>query len=99
MLRRHGHALVEETPAPRYANDRLYGAHRFGLDPALVVEYHRGQYYDRILLRTRAAADQVTARVKHGTVEGGLLKGMILGRQVQRPDPDRQEAVFIEVYV
>lgn len=99
MLRRHGHALVEQTPPPRYANDRLYGAHRFGLDPALVVEYHRSQYYDRILVRTWAAADQVTAKVKHDTIKGGLLKGMILGRQVQRPDPDRHEATFIEVYV
>jgi len=90
MLKRHGHALVHDNPPPppqpKYANEVLYAAQRFGLDPANVVWYNCGTCYDRIGVRTKADADKVSAKVKGSTANGGMLDGMPLGGQSRHND-------------
>jgi hypothetical protein len=59
---------------------------RFGIDPADVVWYHSGICYNRIVVKTKAAADKVTQVARKRTANGGWFHGMTLGGQTARPD-------------
>ena len=65
--------------AKRFADERRAGAKRFGLKPSEVLFYNRGICYDRVTVRTKAAAEKVAASVEGDTVNGGYFDGMPLG--------------------
>ncbi len=54
---------------------------KFGINPDDFVWYNSGFNYDRIGVKTKEAADKVTAKVAGKFVESGMLAGMPLGGQ------------------
>lgn len=75
---RHGGCLDPDTAE--------WCAKRFGISKEDVVWHHSGICYSRIQVKTKEAADKVTAAVKGKTVNGGYLDGMSLGGQTPQKD-------------
>lgn len=55
-------------------------ANRFGISVDVVEDYNSGSCYDRIWVKTRAAAKIVKKAMAGTTVNGGMFHGMPLGQ-------------------
>jgi len=65
--------------AEQLASSRAYAASRFGLTPDEVIGYNSGSAYDKIWVKTRAAAERVASKVAGEKCNGGWFHGMALG--------------------
>lgn len=65
---------------------KQWAAKEFGIPESDVLWYNNGICYDRIGVSTKESADKVSEKVKGRTANGGMLDGMPLGGQTQRPD-------------
>lgn len=71
--------ILEEKRAERLASDREYVARRFGISVDDVKGFNSGCCYSKVWVKTREAAEKVSAAVRGETVNGGMLHGMGLG--------------------
>lgn len=72
-------AIMGQRRAEREANAKTWAAKRFGISEDEIIGYNSGCCYDKIWVKTRAAAEKVAAAVKDDTVNGGMLHGMSKG--------------------
>jgi hypothetical protein len=71
--------MIAERRAEKLAEGRAYAARRFSIPLDEVVWYNSGICYDRVVVKTREAAEKVRAAVKGETVNGGWFHGLPLG--------------------
>ena len=60
-------------------SDKKWVTKEFGIPEEDVLWYNSGSCYDRIGVVTKESADKVSAKVREGTVNGGMYHGMPLG--------------------
>ena len=71
--------------AEDFKQTQEWAAKRFGIPEKEVLWYNHGICYDRIGVKTKRAANKVTAKVKGEFVNGGWFHGMPLGGQQKYP--------------